>query len=57
MTRTVCSDTILEKPRIAQIVDGEEIINKEFGDLRQKSFPFLSSTFRGKIEKLEAESK
>ena len=47
----------LEKPRIAQIVDGEDIINKEFGDLRQKAFSFLSSTFREKVKKLEAESK
>lgn len=47
----------LEKPRIAQIVDGKEIINKEFGNLSQKAFSFLSSAFREKVKKLEAESK
>lgn len=43
----------LEKPRIAQIVDGEEIINKEFAALSRKAFSFLSSDFRERVEKLE----
>ncbi|UZJ44463.1 hypothetical protein OOT55_17675 [Marinimicrobium sp. C6131] len=47
----------LERPRIAQIVDGKDIINSQFGELRKKAFSFLSSTFREKVEKLETESK
>ena len=47
----------LEKPRIAQIVDGEDIISEEFGALRQKAFSLLSSAFREKVEKLNAASK
>lgn len=46
----------LEKPRISQIVDGEDIINKEFGELQKKAFSFLSRDFREKVKKLEAES-
>lgn len=47
----------LEKPRITQIVAGEKIIKKEFEDLHQKAFLFLSSVFREKVKKLSAESK
>lgn len=42
----------LEKPRIGQIVDGSEIINKEFGAVTKAAFDVLASDFRAKIEKL-----
>lgn len=42
----------LEKPRIAQIVDGEKIINTEFSNLKKMSFEMLSVNFQNKITKL-----
>ena len=42
----------LEKPRIAQIVDGEKIINTEFSDLKKIAFEMLSADFQNKITKL-----
>jgi hypothetical protein len=42
----------LEKPRIAQIVDGEKIINSEFASLNQMAFEMLSIEFQTKITKL-----
>ncbi|WP_444905111.1 hypothetical protein ACJJIU_10475 [Microbulbifer sp. CnH-101-E] len=47
----------LERPQVAQVVDGEGIINREFRELREKAFSFLSREFRGKVEKLKAENK
>ncbi len=42
----------LEKPRIAQIVDGEKIINTEFANLKKMTFEMLSVEFQNKIKKL-----
>lgn len=42
----------LEKPRIAQIVDGEDIFNKEFSNLKKLAFEMLSVDFQNKITKL-----
>lgn len=47
----------LEKPRISQIVDGKDIIDKEFSALNDKAFSFLSSSFKSKVRKLDAEDK
>ena len=42
----------LEKPRIAQVIDGEEIINTEFSNLKKMAFEMLSFDFQSKITKL-----
>jgi hypothetical protein len=42
----------LKKPRIAQIVDGEKIINTEFSNLKKMAFEMLSIDFQNKITKL-----
>lgn len=42
----------LEKPRIGQIVDGSEIIDKEFGTISKAAFDVLASDFRSKVETL-----
>ena len=42
----------LEKPRIAQIVDGEKIINAEFAKLKKMAFEMLSVNFQNAITKL-----
>lgn len=42
----------LKKPRISQIVDGKDIINKEFSALHDKAFSLLSSSFKDKVKKL-----
>lgn len=42
----------LEKPRISQIVDGKDIIDKEFSALHDKAFSLLSSSFKDKVKKL-----
>lgn len=42
----------LEKPRIAQIVDGEKIIKTEFSNLNKTAFEMLSVDFQNKITKL-----
>lgn len=39
----------LAKPRIAQIVDGAEIINAEFNRLQKAAFEVLASDFRKKV--------
>jgi hypothetical protein len=41
----------LEKPRIAQIVKGAEIIGKEFARVQKAAFEVLSSDFRRKVDK------
>lgn len=40
----------LEKPRIAQIVDGDPLISAQFQKIRQETYQFLSSEFRAKVE-------
>lgn len=42
----------LNKPRIAQIVDGSKIIPAEFAKVSKKAFDVLSSDFRKKAESL-----
>ena len=42
----------LSKPRISQILDGSEIINSEFAALRKKSYLFLASDFRKRVDEL-----
>lgn len=42
----------LNKPRIAQIVDGSKIISAEFAKMSKKAFDVLSSDFRKKAEAL-----
>ena len=42
----------LPKPRISQIVDGEQIINKEFRKIAKAAYEVLSSDFREKAEKI-----
>jgi hypothetical protein len=40
----------LEKPRVAQIVDGDPLISEEFRKIGQETYLFLSSEFRAKVE-------
>lgn len=40
----------LEKPRIAQIVDGDPLIREQFQKISRDTYPYLSSEFRAKIE-------
>lgn len=40
----------LEKPRIAQIVDGDPLIREQFQKISQEAYQFLSSEFRAKVE-------
>jgi len=40
----------LEKPRIAQIVDGDPLIREQFQSISQETYQFLSSEFRAKVE-------
>lgn len=40
----------LEKPRVAQIVDGDPIISEVFNKLNKEAYPYLSSEFRAKLE-------
>lgn len=44
----------LDKPRVSQIVDGEEIFNREFRALRQKAFDVLASDFRARVDQATA---
>ena len=41
----------LTSPRIAQLVDGEEIINDALGQIATEAFEYLSSGFKNRIEK------
>lgn len=47
----------LEKPRIAQLVDGEKIFNEAFGKLKKKAFSYYSSKFQDEVEKLLEQTK
>lgn len=42
----------LTKPRIAQIVDGKQIFDKEFGKIKKSAYDGLASDFRSRIEKI-----
>lgn len=42
----------LEKPRLSRIVDGREIINREFVAIRDEAYTYLSSSFRKKVDDL-----
>lgn len=44
----------LKKPRISQLVDGEKIFASENENFRQKTFNFLSSEFREKLQKYQS---
>ena len=45
----------LEKPRVSQIVDGREIIDAEFNNLREETYTYFSSAFRKRVEALKPE--
>jgi hypothetical protein len=47
----------LPKPRIAQIVDGTETINREFSKIQKAAYDVLSNDFRSRVEKLDTETK
>lgn len=40
----------LEKPRVAQIVDGDPLISAQFQKIRQETYQFMSSEFRSKVD-------
>lgn len=42
----------LERPRISQIVDGREIISKEFEAINDEAYGYVASDFRSKVERL-----
>ena len=42
----------LDKPRISQVVDGEQIINEEFAKVEQAAFEVLASDFRKQVNNL-----
>lgn len=42
----------LAKPRVAQIVDGEKIIEEKFGEVQKAAYKTLSSAFRNRLEAL-----
>lgn len=54
---TVLGVTIprLEKPRVSRIVDGRDIVDAEFKAISDEAYTFLSSTFRDRVESLNAE--
>lgn len=43
----------LEKPRVSQIVDGQDIINAEFKRLNDEAFGYYSSDFRARVGRLQ----
>jgi 5-hydroxyisourate hydrolase-like protein (transthyretin family) len=42
----------LKKPRISQIIDGKKIIQSEFTNLQNKSYGYLASDFRKRVDAL-----
>jgi hypothetical protein len=42
----------LSKPRIAQVVDGSDIINSKFAEIQKKAFEVLAGDFRKKVQAL-----
>lgn len=47
----------LEKPRIAQIVDGSKIIRDEFSKIQQAAFKVTSKAFQSKVDTLFAQER
>lgn len=47
----------LAKPRIAQIIDGSKVIQEEFAKIDKLAFDMLSSDFKIKVAKIQAENK
>ena len=47
----------LKKPRISQIVDGEQIIARENETFRQKTYRMLSSEIRARVESYQKASR
>lgn len=45
----------LSKPRVAQFVEGEKIMNNEFGKIKKAAYESLASNFRSKIDQMIAE--
>lgn len=43
----------LERPRIAQIVDGEELIAAEFKQIQEETYGYFSSAFRARVDALK----
>lgn len=46
----------LEKPRVSQIVDGNDIIDAEFKRINKESYDFLSSDYRKRVEATAAKN-
>jgi hypothetical protein len=44
----------LERPRVAQIIDGDKIIAEEFAGMQKAAFDVLASDFQKKVEALIA---
>lgn len=47
----------LSKPRVAQIIEGQKIIQDKFGEMQKAAYDVLSSDFRKRVEQLEEKSK
>lgn len=41
----------LEKPRVSQIIDGQELIHEEFNKIAREAYSFLASEYRARIDK------
>lgn len=46
----------LTKPRVAQVVDGAKIIQEQFAKIERAAFEVLSSDFRRRIDRLNADN-
>lgn len=46
----------LDKPRLSEIVDGEEIVNMEFKRLNEEAYGYYASDFRARVDVLNAAS-
>ena len=44
----------LAKPRIAQVIDGKEVIDKTFARIRTAAYEVLASDFRRKVDLVNA---
>lgn len=40
----------LEKPRVSQIIDGQELIHEEFNKIAREAYSFLASEYRARID-------
>lgn len=47
----------LTKPRVAQIVDGEKIIEEKFSEVQKAAYNVLSSAFRKRVDALNQQDK